>query len=67
MSANESRPTSVRGITFGDTTIQLARGDRGGGLFDFGQRPQAAVHHREAGDPDHDQHRDPDADLQQDQ
>ena len=40
LSANDSRPTSVRGITFWNTTIELARRDRGGGLLDL--EPAAA-------------------------
>jgi hypothetical protein len=55
------------GIAFRNPAIQLARGDRRGGFLDLGQRPQAALHHREADDPDHHQHPHPDADLQQDQ
>ena len=55
------------GITFRNPAIQLSPGDRGGGVFDFRQRSEAAVHHHEAGDPDHEQDRYPDADLQPDQ
>ena len=40
-------------ITFGNTAIQLSRGDRRSGLLDLGQRSQAALHHREAGDAEH--------------
>ena len=54
-------------ITFRHPAIQLAAGDRRGRLFDLGQRPQAPVHHREAGEPHHGEDRHPDADLQPDQ
>ena len=54
-------------ITLRDTTIQLPRGDVGGRLFDFCKRPQAALHHGESRDAEHQQHRSADAGLRPDQ
>ena len=44
LSANDSRPTSVRGSRCGTRRSSSPAGDRGRGLLDFDQRPQAAVH-----------------------
>ena len=48
LSASDSRPDLGARITLRHTAIELPGGDRGGGLLDFDQRPQAAVHHRDS-------------------
>ena len=51
LSANGKPADLGSRITFGDTAIQLTGGDRRGGLFDFRQRSQAAVHHHDPAIP----------------
>ncbi len=63
LSANDSRPTSVRGSRSGTRRSSSPGGDRRGGLLHLDQRTQAAVHHRVADDAEHQQHRRADADL----
>ncbi len=67
LSAKESRPTSVRGSRSGTRRSNWPDCDRRSGLLDLGQRSQAALHHGEADDSDHNQHRHADAELQPDQ
>ena len=50
-------------VTLRDAAVELARRDRRGGLLDLDERSQAAVHDGVAGDAEHQQHRDADADL----
>ena len=63
LSASDSRPTSVRGSRSGTRRSNWPAGDRRGRLLDLVQRSQAAVHHRVAGDAEHQEDGRPDAHL----